>query len=51
MSLLIDMKIVTDEDAIWRALAEPIRGEILDLLAVAPRTTGELNDGRVGESF
>jgi DNA-binding transcriptional ArsR family regulator len=36
------MKNITDEDAIWRALAEPIRRKILDLLAAAPRTTGEL---------
>ena len=30
------------EDAVWRALADPIRREILDHLAISPRTTGEL---------
>ena len=30
------------DDTIWRALADPVRREILDLLAVEPRTTGEL---------
>ena len=42
MSLYDDMKIDLAEDLIWRALAEPIRREILDVLSAAPRTTGEL---------
>ena len=42
MSPFGDMSSKHLEDAIWRALAEPVRREILDLLAVAPRTTGEL---------
>ena len=42
MSPLSDMSNTQTEDAIWRALAEPVRREILDFLAVAPRTTGEL---------
>ncbi|MEL7305521.1 MAG: metalloregulator ArsR/SmtB family transcription factor [Myxococcota bacterium] len=29
-------------DRVWRALADPTRREILDLLAMAPKTTGEL---------
>lgn len=31
-----------DEDAIWRALGDPTRRRILDLLRARPRTTGEL---------
>ena len=42
MSLLGDMTTNPADDLIWRALAEPIRREILDLLSAAPRTTGEL---------
>jgi DNA-binding transcriptional ArsR family regulator len=30
------------ENEVWRALAEPVRREMLDLLAAAPRTTGDL---------
>ena len=33
-----------DPDALWRALANPIRRELLDLLRLGPRTTGELAD-------
>jgi DNA-binding transcriptional ArsR family regulator len=33
-----------DKDEVWRALANPIRRQILDSLRVAPRTTGELAD-------
>lgn len=31
-----------DDDAIWRALSDPTRRRILDLLRTRPRTTGEL---------
>src|SRR6187551_3581855 len=31
---------------IWRALANPIRRDLLDELARGPRTTGELAEGR-----
>lgn len=31
-----------DGEAVWRALADPTRRRILDLLAERPRTTGEL---------
>jgi DNA-binding transcriptional ArsR family regulator len=34
-----------DNDAVWRALASPLRRRILDLLAEGPRTTGSLADG------
>lgn len=30
------------QDALWRALANPIRRQILDMLRIGPRTTGEL---------
>ena len=33
-----------DTDAVWRALASPVRRGVLDLLADGPRTTGELAD-------
>lgn len=33
-----------DDDAVWRALANPVRRRILDLLTAGPRTTGELAD-------
>lgn len=36
------MKTNPSDDLIWRALAEPVRREILDLLAVGPQTTGAL---------
>lgn len=36
------MKITTDKDLIWRALADPLRRQILDELADGPKTTGEL---------
>lgn len=31
-----------DQDRIWRALADPARRQILDLLREAPRKTGEI---------
>jgi DNA-binding transcriptional ArsR family regulator len=31
-----------DDDAVWRALANPVRRRMLDLLRDAPRTTGEI---------
>lgn len=31
-----------DDDAVWKALADPTRRALLDLLRAAPRTTGEL---------
>ena len=31
-----------DPDQVWRALADPTRRAILDLLAAGPRTTGEI---------
>jgi DNA-binding transcriptional ArsR family regulator len=34
----------TLSDAVWKALADPTRRRILDLLRAAPRTTGELAD-------
>lgn len=30
------------EDRVWRALADPTRRKLLDLLAKGPRTTGDL---------
>ena len=42
MSPYSDMLATKSDDTIWRALADPVRREILDLLAVEPRTTGEL---------
>jgi len=33
----------TLSDAVWKALADPTRRRILDLLRAAPRTTGELS--------
>ena len=32
----------TDEDQVWRALADPTRRRLLDLLRERPRTTGDL---------
>ena len=32
----------TDLDAVWRALASPVRRDILDLLSAGPMTTGDL---------
>ncbi|MFT5285981.1 MAG: DNA-binding transcriptional ArsR family regulator [Planctomycetota bacterium] len=32
----------TDANLVWKALADPTRRELLDVLAVKPRTTGEL---------
>ena len=32
----------SDSDAVWKALANPVRREILDLLQAEPRTTGDL---------
>ncbi|MCS7476598.1 ArsR/SmtB family transcription factor [Umezawaea endophytica] len=31
-----------DDDLVWRALANPLRRAILDVLRAGPRTTGEL---------
>ena len=42
MSPYSDMLATKSDDTIWRALADPVRREILDLLAAEPRTTGEL---------
>ena len=42
MSLYGDMSQPTDTDAVWRALADPHRRRLLDLLAAGPRTTGAL---------
>jgi DNA-binding transcriptional ArsR family regulator len=36
------MKLPHDDDAVWRALANPLRRAILDVLRTGPRTTGEL---------
>ena len=33
---------MSSSDLVWKALADPSRREILDLLAPGPRTTGEL---------
>lgn len=33
-----------EPDAVWRALADPARRDILDALAAGPRTTGDLCD-------
>lgn len=33
-----------DDDPIWRALADPSRRRMLDLLREGPRTTGEIAD-------
>ena len=41
MSLSGDMT-ATDTNLVWKALADPTRRELLDALAVKPRTTGEL---------
>ncbi|MEM8961720.1 MAG: helix-turn-helix domain-containing protein [Acidobacteriota bacterium] len=35
-------KAASDDDRVWRALAEPLRRRILDALAEAPCTTGQL---------
>ena len=42
MSLFGDMTRRQSQDAIWRALADGTRREILDVLAERPHTTGEL---------
>jgi DNA-binding transcriptional ArsR family regulator len=36
------MKMAHDDDAVWKALAHPLRRAILDVLRQGPRTTGEL---------
>jgi DNA-binding transcriptional ArsR family regulator len=41
MSLFSDMTSLSN-DLVWKALADPFRREILDLLVTAPMTTGEL---------
>lgn len=33
---------VSDDDLLWRALADPVRREILDMLRPGPRTTGQI---------
>ena len=33
-----------DDDAVWKALSNPVRRSILDLLRDGPRTTGDLSD-------
>ncbi|MEQ9398995.1 MAG: helix-turn-helix domain-containing protein [Longimicrobiales bacterium] len=33
-----------DTDAVWKALSNPVRRSILDLLRDGPRTTGDLSD-------
>lgn len=38
------MKMTHDDDAVWKALAHPLRRAILDVLRAGPRTTGELVD-------
>lgn len=38
------MKMTHDDDAVWKALAHPLRRAILDVLRTGPRTTGELVD-------
>jgi|JI10StandDraft_1071094.scaffolds.fasta_scaffold414494_1 DNA-binding transcriptional ArsR family regulator len=38
-----------DLDPVWRALANPLRRQILDLLREHPRTTGEIADA-LGDS-
>jgi DNA-binding transcriptional ArsR family regulator len=35
---------VEDDDAVWRALAHPLRRAVLDVLREGPRTTGEVVD-------
>src|SRR5262245_20522420 len=40
MSLNSDMSV--DPDLVWRALADPTRRAMLDLLAQGPQTTGQL---------
>ena len=43
MSLFSDMSTLSeDDDLIWRALADPVRREILDALFEAPLRTGDL---------
>lgn len=43
MSLFGDMTNGTiDEDRIWKALADPLRRQVLDVLADGPKTTGDL---------
>ena len=34
----------SDQEAVWRALANPVRRAILDILRDGPKTTGELDD-------
>lgn len=36
------MDLPHDDDAIWRALAHPLRRTVLDVLRAGPRTTGAL---------
>jgi len=42
MSPCSDMSETANNDAVWRALADPTRRELLDELAQEPRTTGDL---------
>lgn len=39
-----------ENDAVWRALSNPVRRRILDLLVGGPRTTGELAEAFEGLS-
>lgn len=38
------MNLPHDDDAVWKALAHPLRRAILDVLRLASRTTGEVVD-------
>lgn len=40
---------VDDLDAVWRALSDPTRRQILDLIREKPRTVGELSEAFAGE--
>lgn len=42
MLLFGDMSKTTQDDRVWRALADPARRKMLDLLAAGPQTTGQL---------
>ena len=42
MSLFLDMKESNPTDRVWKALADPRRRALLDLLSEGPRTTGEI---------
>ena len=42
MSLFGDMSDARADDRVWKALADATRRQVVDLLCVEPRTTGEL---------